>query len=234
MNKKKLVVASIVTILVLTACRFSFNLPGMTNNTDTAPTPVGDAVQVATPPIPTAAPLAPLAPIDLAERDQLLTTLYDHVSQGVVSILVTTADGGGVGSGFVYQTGYVVTNYHVVEGFDDLEVDFPSGFKARGEVIGTVDVRSPDNRPWDQDELDIVGAILERAALAMDNARLLEESQRLASKEAKISEVTAKISSSINMRSVLQTAVEELGRALPGSEIVIQFQTETNKNKGKL
>jgi GAF domain-containing protein len=106
--------------------------------------------------------------------------------------------------------------------------------RLRGEVIGTVDVRSPDNRPWDQDELDIVAAILERAALAMDNARLLEESQRLASKEAKISEVTAKISSSINMRSVLQTAVEELGRALPGSEVVIQFQTETNKNKGKL
>jgi len=103
--------------------------------------------------------------------------------------------------------------------------------RLRGEVIGTVDVHSPDNRPWDQDELDIVAAILERAAIAMDNARLLEESQRLASKEARIGEVTARISSSINMRSVLQTAVEELGRALPGSEIVIQFQAEHNKNK---
>jgi GAF domain-containing protein len=103
--------------------------------------------------------------------------------------------------------------------------------KLRGEVIGSVDVRSPDSRPWDQDELDIVTAILERAAIAMENARLLEESQRLASKEAKISEVTAKISSSINMRNVLQTAVEELGRALPGSEVVIQFQTDQSKNK---
>ncbi|HSL42769.1 MAG TPA: GAF domain-containing protein [Anaerolineales bacterium] len=103
--------------------------------------------------------------------------------------------------------------------------------KLRGEVIGSVDVRSPDNRPWDQDELDIVTAILERAAIAMDNARLLEESQRLASKEAKISEVTAKISSSINMRNVLQTAVEELGRALPGSDVVIQFEAQPGKNK---
>lgn len=103
--------------------------------------------------------------------------------------------------------------------------------KLRGEVIGSVDVRSPDNRPWDQDELDIVTAILERAAIAMENARLLEESQRLASKEAKIGEVTARISSSINMRSVLQTAVEELGHALPGSEVVIQFQTDQNKNR---
>jgi GAF domain-containing protein/HAMP domain-containing protein len=103
--------------------------------------------------------------------------------------------------------------------------------KLRGEVIGSVDVQSPDSRPWDQDELDIVTAIIERAAIAMENARLLEESQRLASKEAKIGEVTAKISSSINMRSVLQTAVEELGRALPGSEVVIQFQADQNRNR---
>ena len=79
--------------------------------------------------------------------------------------------------------------------------------------------------------MDIITAILERAAIAMENARLLEESQRLASKEAKIGEVTAKISSWINMRNVLQTAVEELGRALPGSEVVIQFQADQNKNK---
>jgi GAF domain-containing protein/HAMP domain-containing protein len=105
--------------------------------------------------------------------------------------------------------------------------------RLRGEVIGSVDVRSPDHRPWDQDELDIVAAILERAALAMDNARLLEESQRLASKEAKIGEVTSKISSSINMRSVLQTAVQELGRALPGSEVVIQLRAEQTNNQAK-
>ncbi|MDQ2691106.1 MAG: GAF domain-containing protein [Chloroflexota bacterium] len=101
----------------------------------------------------------------------------------------------------------------------------------RGTVIGFVEARSPDNRPWDQDELDIVKAIIERSAIAMENARLLEESQRLASKEAKIGEVTARISSSINMRSVLQAAVEELGRALPGSEVVIQFETAQNTNK---
>jgi hypothetical protein len=33
------------------------------------------------------------------------------------------------------------------------------------------------------------------------------------------------------MRNVLQTAVEELGRALPGSEVMIQFETDQNKKK---
>ena len=137
MNKKKLLVASLILVLALTACRFSFNLPGMITGTPTVPTPIEQSLPVVTPPVPTVAALAPLAPIDLNQRDQLLTTLYDHVSPGVVSILVTTADGGGVGSGFVFQTGYVVTNFHVVEGETALEIDFPSGYKARGTVVGS-------------------------------------------------------------------------------------------------
>jgi adenylate cyclase len=96
--------------------------------------------------------------------------------------------------------------------------------KLRGQVIGSVDVRAPDNRQWDQDEMDIVTAIIERAAVAMENSRLLAESRKRAVKEAKIGEISARIGASINMRNVLQAAVEELGRALPGSEVVLQFE----------
>ncbi|HAL16873.1 MAG TPA: hypothetical protein DCP32_09005 [Anaerolineaceae bacterium] len=139
MNKKKLLVASLIVVLVLTACRFSFNLPGMSSGANSSPTPVEEAESTGavTPLVPTQAAFVPLTPLDLGERDVLLTTLYNAVSPGVVSILVTTADGGGVGSGFVYQTGYVVTNYHVVEGETALEIDFPSGYKARGTVVGS-------------------------------------------------------------------------------------------------
>ncbi|MGE5465093.1 MAG: GAF domain-containing protein [Syntrophothermus sp.] len=95
--------------------------------------------------------------------------------------------------------------------------------KLRGVEIGSLDVRTSDYHKLDQDELDIINAILERAAIAMENARLLNESQRQTAKEQKIGEVTARIGASIHMRNVLQTAVEELGRALPGSEVVIQL-----------
>ena len=96
--------------------------------------------------------------------------------------------------------------------------------KLRGQTIGILSITSTKNRKWNQDEISLAQAISDRLALALDNARLLQESQRRAAKEAKIGEVTAKIGASINMRNVLQTAVEELGRALPGSEIMIQFQ----------
>jgi len=96
----------------------------------------------------------------------------------------------------------------------------------RGQTIGVLNIKAPTkNRKWNLDEINLVQAVSDRLALALDNARLLQESQRRALKEAKIGEVTAKIGASINMRNVLQTAVEELGRALPGSEVVIQFQS---------
>ena len=97
--------------------------------------------------------------------------------------------------------------------------------KLRGQVIGVLHIKSPRaSRAWNQDEINLMNAVSDRLALALDNARLLQESQRRAAKEQKIGDVTAKIGASINMRSVLRTAVEELGRALPGSDIVIQFE----------
>ncbi|PWB78026.1 MAG: hypothetical protein C3F07_01575 [Anaerolineales bacterium] len=97
--------------------------------------------------------------------------------------------------------------------------------KLRGQTIGVLNIKAPTkNRKWSQDEINLVQAVSDRLALALDNARLLHESQRRAAREAKIGEVSAKISASINMRNVLQTAVEELGRALPGSEVLIQFK----------
>lgn len=67
-----------------------------------------------------------------------LTDLYETALPGVVSIRVSTDNGGGLGSGFVYDgQGHVVTNFHVVEGANKVEVDFSSGFKTYGTVIGT-------------------------------------------------------------------------------------------------
>jgi GAF domain-containing protein/HAMP domain-containing protein len=99
--------------------------------------------------------------------------------------------------------------------------------RLRGEVIGSVDVRTPDNRPWDQDELDIVTAIIERSAIAMENARLLADSQKRAAKERIIGEISAKISMQSEIEELLKTAAQELGHNLPGAEIAIQFSKDT-------
>jgi 2-alkenal reductase len=73
----------------------------------------------------------------ISDKD-ILVNLFARVNSGVVAIKTVSDLGGGLGSGFIFDSaGHVVTNYHVVEGATELEVDFPSGFKVMGNVIGT-------------------------------------------------------------------------------------------------
>jgi GAF domain-containing protein/HAMP domain-containing protein len=99
----------------------------------------------------------------------------------------------------------------------------------RGETLGVLNVASPEkNKHWSQEELNLVQSVTERLALALENARLLQDSLRRAAKEQKIGQITTRIGASINMRNMLQVAVEELGRALPGSDVIIQFRRDAD------
>lgn len=78
------------------------------------------------------------APLSMSQLDAILPDLYDQINPGVVSIVVAGDQGGSLGSGFVFDTlGNIVTNYHVVEGAKDLEVDFASGLKVRATIAST-------------------------------------------------------------------------------------------------
>ena len=87
--------------------------------------------------IPTPARVEPAVPMVISDTQDQLVNIYDKVSPGVVAIQVLTDSGDGMGSGFVYDMqGHIITNYHVVEGATELEVDFPSGYKTTGKLIG--------------------------------------------------------------------------------------------------
>lgn len=81
--------------------------------------------------------------VDIVSQQDAFIGLYQRVSPGVVAILTfVDADSFslpvGSGSGFVIdKEGHIVTNYHVVEGADEIQVSFTSGIKTRGTVIGT-------------------------------------------------------------------------------------------------
>ena len=77
-----------------------------------------------------------ISTVALEEGD--LPELYREINPGVVAIRALTEEGGSLGTGFVWDSeGHIVTNFHVVESATDLEVDFPSGFKTRAQVIGS-------------------------------------------------------------------------------------------------
>jgi GAF domain-containing protein len=99
--------------------------------------------------------------------------------------------------------------------------------KLRGEVIGILHIESNDPaKEWKDDDISLVQAVAERAAFAMENARLFQDARRRAAKERLISDATARISSAFNVENILQTTAEELERVLGGSEILIQFQSK--------
>jgi GAF domain-containing protein len=93
------------------------------------------------------------------------------------------------------------------------------------QVIGAIRIQSiARTHSWATDEINLIRSIADRVGLALENARLISTSQRRASKERTIGEITTKISAATDMDAILQTAVQELGRILSGSEVVIQLQ----------
>jgi GAF domain-containing protein len=100
--------------------------------------------------------------------------------------------------------------------------------KLRGQTIGFLDVRSKrGNREWTKGEISLLEAAVERAGLALENARLVESAQRRAARERSIGEISAKIGAVSDIESILQVAVEELGRKLSNAaEVTLEIDSE--------
>ena len=111
----------------------------------TAPAPT---VELHTP-VPTVAPPLVISPQDDAIRnlETQVEAVYESVGQSVVNVTVTSigydyffnaVPQEGSGSGFVYDDqGHIITNYHVVETAEDIQVTFADGVTLPAEVIGS-------------------------------------------------------------------------------------------------
>jgi PAS domain S-box-containing protein len=94
----------------------------------------------------------------------------------------------------------------------------------RGQVIGAIGFEgdAPDHS-WSPEDLAVVEAVTNQVALALENARLLEEAQRRASRERLASAVTARMRETLDMDTVLQTAIREMGEALGIAEVEVRM-----------
>jgi 2-alkenal reductase len=119
--KNKFTILIIVTVLILSALACSLN--PQTWFTQTLE-PINDGV------------VTTISKVVIEDGD--LPSLYEEVNPGVVAIRALTEEGGGLGTGFVWdEEGHIVTNFHVIHAATDLEVAFPSGFKTRAQVLGS-------------------------------------------------------------------------------------------------
>jgi len=98
--------------------------------------------------------------------------------------------------------------------------------RLRDRIIGIIHVEADEsNRNFSEDEIAMVESISERAALALENARLFEEATRRAEQERVVSQVTSRISESTNFDRILQTTIQELGRTLGATRTFIQLHS---------
>lgn len=136
MRSRKLQVWLIISVVILAtmACAIP-SFPFLTRSEESVSVTEETAKEVVTQPQATQITEV-LIPNEVLMEDTLVQ-IYDQVSPGVVSIQVYSQLGSGLGSGFVVdKEGHIVTNYHVVEGAEEVEVSFQSGLKVFGDVIG--------------------------------------------------------------------------------------------------
>jgi GAF domain-containing protein len=128
----------------------------------------------------------------------------------------------------VVQTGSLVLE----KGTTSSAVSIP--IKLRGQVIGVLDIRSKKGpRDWSREEIMLLEAAAERAALALETARLLESAQRRAARERTIGEISAKIGGASDFNSILRTTVEEMGRRIGAAEVIFELETGPSRNGGE-
>ncbi len=101
----------------------------------------------------------------------------------------------------------------------------------RGNQIGKIVLkRKASETAWSEAEKEMIERIAMQTVLAIDNARVLEESQRRAMREEAVSDFSNRFSHSLDIDTLLQSAVRELHRLPQVSDVSI-FISPSDENK---
>jgi GAF domain-containing protein len=107
--------------------------------------------------------------------------------------------------------------------------------RIQGEVIGVLDTRKPDSDGvWTTDQVALVEQIAEQLSQALEHARLYEETQRRGMRERQLREIGTRIGSGVDLDTILQTAIEDVARALGVPAAFVQLYEGSPPADGRL
>lgn len=121
----------------------------------------------------------------------------------------------------------VVASIPADDELEENQVRLTTPLVIRGQAIGALQVQFEGNKIT-QDVIETYQEIAGRLSLVLENARLLQEAQGLARREQRISLVANQIRNSINLESILQNTVRELGREFGASRTFVRLGFEEN------
>jgi len=98
---------------------------------------------------------------------------------------------------------------------------------AGGQVTGVVAVQSYTT-PWlyDEHDRDLLSAITNQVAIAIESARLFQQAQSSAERERLVRTITDKVRRGVDTEAVMRVTLEELSRMLRASKSVVRLGTQ--------
>jgi len=99
-------------------------------------------------------------------------------------------------------------------------------FTVRGQVIGALDVQSTEVSAFTNEDVATLQIMADHLANAIESARLYEKLQQEAKQLALINQIAVEISSTLDLKKILQTLVNELARIIGVEQCAIAIFDE--------
>jgi GAF domain-containing protein len=106
---------------------------------------------------------------------------------------------------------------------DGIEIAVP--VKVQDNVTGVIRLKKPDGALWNEDELALVGTLVDQLGLTLESARLYQDTQERAARDRLLGQVTARVRETLDVRAVLDTAAREIGETLGLAAVDVQLGT---------
>lgn len=96
--------------------------------------------------------------------------------------------------------------------------------RLRDQVLGSLVLRrESEQSTWSQQDITMVEELSNQIALALESARLYQDTQRRAARDRMLGEVTTRIRETLDMDTMLQIAIREIGDALGLAEVEVRM-----------
>lgn len=104
--------------------------------------------------------------------------------------------------------------------------------RVREQVIGVIDAHKPVGAGnWTEEEAALLQTLVDQLAVALDSARLYQDTQRRATEDRLVGDITSRIRETLDVDTVLQTALREMARALGVSKAEVRLRSGTGGSR---